>query len=105
VAVHASFASALDVLLIVSGVLALVGAAGSGLLIRRRDFVVTQRETTPVPTEALGSTEYRAIFVRDHQALTLEGADRMHSIPRRDFDDVAPPFNAEPLRNPLERGK
>jgi EmrB/QacA subfamily drug resistance transporter len=60
VAVHASFASALDVLLVVSGVLALVGAAGSGFLIRRRDFVVTQRETTPVPTAALGSTKYRA---------------------------------------------
>jgi EmrB/QacA subfamily drug resistance transporter len=44
VAVHTSFASALNVLLVVSGVLALVGAVGSGLLIRRRDFVVAHLE-------------------------------------------------------------
>jgi EmrB/QacA subfamily drug resistance transporter len=55
VAVHASFASALDVLLVVSGVLALVGAAGSGLLIRRRDFVVSFPPTSPVPAEPPGS--------------------------------------------------
>ena len=54
-AVHASFASALDVLLVVSAVLALVGAACSGILIRRRDFVVSPHQPTPAPTEPLGS--------------------------------------------------
>jgi EmrB/QacA subfamily drug resistance transporter len=54
-AVHASFASALDVLLVVSGVLALVGAVCSGVLIRRRDFVVSQHQPTPAPTQPLGS--------------------------------------------------
>ena len=54
VAVHASFASALDVLLVVSAVLALVGAACSAVLIRRRDFVVSQPQPTPAPTEPLG---------------------------------------------------
>jgi EmrB/QacA subfamily drug resistance transporter len=54
-AVHASFASALDVLLVVSAVLALVGAACSGALIRRRDFVASHDQPTPAPTELLGS--------------------------------------------------
>jgi hypothetical protein len=54
-AIHASFASALDVLLVVSAVLALVGAACSGVLIRRRDFVVSHHQPTPAPTEPLGS--------------------------------------------------
>ncbi len=54
-AIHASFAGALDVLLVVSGVLALVGAACSGALIRRRDFVVSHPQPTPAPTETLGS--------------------------------------------------
>jgi hypothetical protein len=54
-AIHASFASALDVLLVVSAVLALVGAACSGVLIRRRDFVVSHHQPTPTPTEPLGS--------------------------------------------------
>jgi EmrB/QacA subfamily drug resistance transporter len=54
-AVHSSFASALDVLLVVSGVLALVGAACSVVLIRRRDFVVTHQQPTPAPTQPLGS--------------------------------------------------
>jgi Na+/melibiose symporter-like transporter len=62
-AVHASFASALDVLLVVSAVLALAGAACSGALIRRRDFVISHPEPTPAsasapapaPTEPLGS--------------------------------------------------
>jgi predicted MFS family arabinose efflux permease len=54
-AVHASFASALDVLLVVSAVLALVGAVCSGVLIRRRDFVVSQHQPTPAPTHPLGS--------------------------------------------------
>jgi EmrB/QacA subfamily drug resistance transporter len=54
-AIYASFASALDVLLVVSAVLALVGAACSGVLIRRRDFVVSRHQPTPAPTETLGS--------------------------------------------------
>jgi MFS family permease len=54
-AVHSSFASALDVLLLVSAVLALVGAACSGVLIRRRDFVVSHHQPTPEPTQPLGS--------------------------------------------------
>ena len=54
-AVHASFASALDVLLLVSAVLALVGGACAGVLIRRRDFVASHGQPTPAPTERLGS--------------------------------------------------
>jgi EmrB/QacA subfamily drug resistance transporter len=54
-AIHASFASALDVLLVLSAVLALVGAACSGVLIRRRDFAVSHHQPTPAPTEPLGS--------------------------------------------------
>jgi EmrB/QacA subfamily drug resistance transporter len=53
-AIHASFASALDVLLVISAVLALVGAACSGLLIRRRDFVVSLPQPAPTPTDRLG---------------------------------------------------
>jgi hypothetical protein len=56
-AIHASFASALDVLLVVSAVVALGGAACSGVLIRRRDFVVSHHQPTPAPTEPLGSPE------------------------------------------------
>ncbi len=48
-AVHDSFASSLDVLLVVSAVLALVGAACSGVLIRRRDFVVSHHQAAPAP--------------------------------------------------------
>jgi MFS family permease len=54
-AIHASFASALDVLLVVSAVLALVGAVCSSVLIRRRDFVVSHHEPTPATTQSLGS--------------------------------------------------
>jgi hypothetical protein len=54
-AIHASFASAFDVLLVVSAVLALVGAACSGVLIRRRDFVVSHDQPTPAPKGPLGS--------------------------------------------------
>jgi EmrB/QacA subfamily drug resistance transporter len=54
-AIHASFAGALDVVLLVSAVLALVGAAFSGALIRRRDFVAAHHQPTPAPTEPLGS--------------------------------------------------
>jgi EmrB/QacA subfamily drug resistance transporter len=51
-AIHASFASALDVLLVVSAGLALVGAACSSALIRRRDFVLSHRPPTPSPSGA-----------------------------------------------------
>jgi len=54
-AIHASFAGALDILLVVSAVLALVGAASSGLLIRRRDFVVANHPPTTASTESVGS--------------------------------------------------
>jgi hypothetical protein len=54
-AIHASFAGALDVLLVTSAVLALVGAACSGVLIRRGDFEVSHHPPTPAPTEALRS--------------------------------------------------
>jgi hypothetical protein len=54
-AIHTGFASALDVLLVVNAVLALVGTACSGGLIRRRDFVVSHPQSTPATTEPLGS--------------------------------------------------
>jgi hypothetical protein len=54
-AIHASFASALDVLLVVSAVLALIGAACCGVLIRQRDFVVSHHQPTPAPAEPLVS--------------------------------------------------
>jgi hypothetical protein len=54
-AIHDSFASALDVLLVVSAVLALVGGACSGVLIRRRDFVVSDHQPTTAATEPVGS--------------------------------------------------
>jgi hypothetical protein len=44
-AIHASFAGALNDLLIVSGILALVGAVFSVLLIRSKDFVSSQPGT------------------------------------------------------------
>jgi EmrB/QacA subfamily drug resistance transporter len=53
-AIHASFASSLDVLLVVSAALALAGAACSAVLIRPRDFVVSHHQPTPAPTEQLG---------------------------------------------------
>ncbi len=56
-AIHSSFASTLDVLLVVSAALALAGAAVSLVFIRSRDFVGPQH---PPPdravTEAVGST-------------------------------------------------
>jgi hypothetical protein len=55
-AIHSSFASTLDLLLVVSAVLALVGAACSLGLIRSRDFVVShQPQPAPVPAEPVGS--------------------------------------------------
>jgi hypothetical protein len=51
-AIHASFASTLDLLLIASAVLALVGAACSLSMIRSRDFVVSHHpQPEPVVTE------------------------------------------------------
>ena len=46
-AIHASFAGAINDLLIVSGILALVGAVCSVLLIRSKDFVSSQPGSTP----------------------------------------------------------
>jgi hypothetical protein len=55
-AIHSSFASTLNTLLVVSAVLALVGAACSLGFIRSRDFVVSrQPEPASEPTEAVGS--------------------------------------------------
>jgi EmrB/QacA subfamily drug resistance transporter len=56
-AVHASFAGAVDVVLVVSAVLALVGGACAGVLIRRRDFVVSHQQPTPAPVSAPATTE------------------------------------------------
>jgi hypothetical protein len=51
-AIHSSFASTLDILLVVSAVLALVGAVCAVALIRSRDFVVSsQVEPTPAPEQ------------------------------------------------------
>jgi hypothetical protein len=97
VAVHASFASALDVLLVISGALALIGAFGSGLLIRRQDFVVTQRKTTPAPAVPLVSS--------DEHSGADEGADLSRSIHESDVEDVAPPSVPEPLRKSFEMGE
>jgi hypothetical protein len=56
-AIRSSFASTLDVLLVVSAVLALVGAACATAFIRPRDFVVSsQPASAPRPTEPAGST-------------------------------------------------
>jgi hypothetical protein len=55
-AIHSSFASTLDLLLVVSAALALLGAACSLGLIRSRDFVVShQPQPEPVPAEPVGS--------------------------------------------------
>jgi EmrB/QacA subfamily drug resistance transporter len=54
-AVHASFAGALDVLLVVSAVLALAGGACAGVLIRRRDFVSAQHHPAPAPAQPLAA--------------------------------------------------
>jgi EmrB/QacA subfamily drug resistance transporter len=56
-AIHSSFASTLDVLLVVSAVLALVGAVGALTLIRPRDFVASSHvQPTPTPGEPAGVT-------------------------------------------------
>ncbi len=55
-AIHSSFASTLDVLLVVSAVLALAGAVCAVALIRSRDFVVTSHaQPTPSPGALAGS--------------------------------------------------
>jgi hypothetical protein len=48
-AIHSSFAGTLDILLVVSAVLALVGAVGALALIRPRDLVVSSH-VQPMPT-------------------------------------------------------
>jgi hypothetical protein len=54
-AIHSSFASSLDILLVVSAVLALVGAVCAFALIRPRDFVVSSHvQPTPAPGEPAG---------------------------------------------------
>ena len=55
-AIHSSFASTLDLLLVVSAVLALVGAVCSLTMIRSRDFVVSHHPQPPsVAAEPVGS--------------------------------------------------
>jgi EmrB/QacA subfamily drug resistance transporter len=55
-AIHSSFAGSLDVLLVISAVLALVGTVCSFGLIRSRDFVVShQPRPEPAPSDAVGS--------------------------------------------------
>jgi EmrB/QacA subfamily drug resistance transporter len=54
--IHSSFADTLDLLLVVSAVLALAGAASALSLIRSRDMVVAhQPQSTPVSEERAGS--------------------------------------------------
>jgi EmrB/QacA subfamily drug resistance transporter len=100
-AVHASFASALNVLLVVSAALALVGAAGSGALIRRRDFVVSQQQTTPVPTARKDSPA----LISDIDSITLEGADWWRSHQQYGSADVPQSFDPEHLHQSFERGE
>jgi hypothetical protein len=50
-AIHSSFAGTLDVLLVVSAILALVGAITSVSLIRSRDFVAPQQPPPPSTVE------------------------------------------------------
>lgn len=64
VALHASFASALNDLLIVSGIIALVGAVGSVILIRPKDFVSggaprPAGQPGSQPTERVAKAEHR----------------------------------------------
>ena len=55
-AIHSSFASTLDLLLVVSAALALLGAACSLAFIRSRDFVASQPPPpAPVPAEPVGA--------------------------------------------------
>jgi EmrB/QacA subfamily drug resistance transporter len=54
-AIHSSFASTLHDLLIISGVLALVGAACSVSLIRSRDFIASHPQTQPQRAEAVAA--------------------------------------------------
>jgi EmrB/QacA subfamily drug resistance transporter len=54
-AIHSSFASTLNVLLVVSAALALVGALASVGLIRSRDFVAQRPQPLPEPAETIGA--------------------------------------------------
>jgi hypothetical protein len=58
-AIHSSFAGTLNVLLMVSGVLGLVGALCAVVLIRPRDMVASSPEPTPAPAEPT-APEYSA---------------------------------------------
>jgi hypothetical protein len=58
-AIHSSFASTLDVLLVISAVLALAGAACSVGLIRSRDFVASH-QARPAPASTGPATESAA---------------------------------------------
>jgi MFS family permease len=55
-AIHASFAGTVDVLLVVSATLALVGAAGAVVLIRSRDFVASHDESSSAAPEPVSSS-------------------------------------------------
>jgi hypothetical protein len=91
-AVHTSFASALNVLLIVSGALALVGAAGSGFLIRRKDFVVTHQPASAAPTTPVHSNDADAIG-----AESMGTVNDAKSVHESDSYEDAPSFETEPL--------
>jgi EmrB/QacA subfamily drug resistance transporter len=54
-AIHSSFASTLDILLVVSAILALAGAVCAVTLIRSKDFVASQAPPTPATEEQAGS--------------------------------------------------
>jgi EmrB/QacA subfamily drug resistance transporter len=53
VAIHSSFASSLNVLLVVSACLALAGGVGAAVFIRSRDFVGAHPQPSPAPSEAV----------------------------------------------------
>ena len=55
-AIHTSFASTLDILLVVSGILALAGSACAMTLIRSRDFVASHGQPPAPPGPPTGTT-------------------------------------------------
>ncbi len=100
-AVHASFASALDVLLVVSAVLALVGGACSGALIRRRDFLVSHPQSSPVANEPLNSP----VSDSGIKVGTLDDVDQRRSDQHRGSAYFTSTLESEQLRKWLERGE
>ncbi|WP_328395758.1 hypothetical protein [Nocardia sp. NBC_00416] len=52
-AIHAAFAAALDSLLVVSGVVAVIGAVCATLLVRSRDFVPAPAESSATPSHSV----------------------------------------------------